>query len=96
MLISDWDALTTIEDTLATFKYPLKIKHIKSHQASDNKPYNTLHLHAHQLNVDADCLATLYQQYHGMPHQQVVMFPKTRAQLQLQDQTITYHYKSQI
>ena len=94
MLISDWDALTTIQDTLETVTYPLRIEHIKSHQ-DDKKPYNTLSLHA-QLNVDADHLANLYQRYHGPSRPQVLMFPKARAQLQLDGETVTHNYKSTI
>ena len=61
-LISDWDALAMIQDTLTTVKYPLRIQHVKGHQ-DDNKPYDSLSLHA-QLNVDADALANDYQRIH--------------------------------
>lgn len=51
-LISDWDTLVTIEDTLSNVDYPI-------HILDDNAPYNSLTLHV-QLNVDTNELVTQY------------------------------------
>lgn len=93
-LIFDWDTLVTIEDTLSDVDFPLHIKHIKSHQ-DNTTPYDALPFHA-QLNVDADALATQYQEDYGSPKPTAYRFPKTRAQLLITGGSITYQFKSNI
>jgi hypothetical protein len=93
-LTPDWDVLNEIRHTLKALPFHPTIQHIKGHQ--DNKtPYAYLPLPA-QLNVDADEAAGDFQDQHGCARPQVLLFPHAGAQLQLNQGTITYNYKSSI
>jgi hypothetical protein len=87
----DWDILNEIRWNIAN-KAALqgcKLAHIKGHQDRKQK-YDQLSLRA-QLNVDADAMATEYQEQHGQHLPTVLMFPHTSAQLHLQHGTCTSH-----
>jgi hypothetical protein len=56
-------------------------------------PYVSLSLLS-QLNVDADTATGNYQTQHGCHCPHVPLFPHAGAQLQIDDATITYSYKS--
>jgi hypothetical protein len=90
----DWDILNEIRWSIAHTPElrGCKVSHIKGHQ--DKKTiYTKLSLRA-QLNVDADKLATEYQEQHGQQLPIVLMFPHTAAQLHLHYGTCTSHIPS--
>jgi hypothetical protein len=78
----DWDVINEIRWTLDNDSVEGgSIFHILGHQ-DRKKPYTELSLQA-QLNVDADGLATQYQEMHGKPLPHVLLFPHTSAQLNI-------------
>jgi hypothetical protein len=89
-LEADWDVLNEIRWTLANDGVGgVKISHIPSHQ-DKKQPYEELSLQA-QLNVDADRLASKFQDIHGAPIPEVLLFPHSAAQVNLRNHgTITY------
>lgn len=70
------------------------LQHIKGHQDKHTN-YEYLPLLA-QLNVDADTAAGEFQDQHGCARPHILMFPHAGAQLQLNNGTITHHYKPSI
>ena len=93
-LAPDWDVLNKIRHSLQELPFRPTFQHVKGHQDRDTK-YEYLPLLA-QLNVDADHAAGAFQDQHGCHRPHVLLFPHTGAQLQIDDATITYNYKSYI
>ena len=86
----DWDVLNEIRWSM--FQDGLKgcsLSYIKGHQ-DRTKQYHQLSLRA-QLNVDADALATKYQDEHGQALPTVLMFPHAALSLQFSYGTCTSH-----
>ena len=91
-MVSDWDVLTMLTDTIDKLPFPLDITHIKGHQDEDI-PYKDLPYMA-QLNVDADKLADRFQLKYGIPRPTVLRFPINQVQVNLRGiNTITYKLK---
>jgi hypothetical protein len=90
----DWDVLNEIRHSLQELPFCPTFQHVKGHQDCDTD-YEYLPLLA-QLNVDADHAAGAFQDQHGCYRPHVLLFPHTGAQLQIDDATITDHYKSYI
>jgi hypothetical protein len=85
-----WDVLSEIRWTLTQDGLRgCTFSHIQAHQ-DRKKPYTTLPLRA-QLNVDADKLASMYQEAHGQAHPIVLMLPHAAVSLQFQHGTCTSH-----
>jgi hypothetical protein len=87
---SDWDVLQSIVSTIRLFPKRPQIEHVRGHQDNDTS-YDRLSLEA-QLNVDADAAANQYQTLHGQNRFKVPIITGNRAQLTLQDRTVTHHY----
>ena len=83
-LSPDWDVLNKIRWSMEQDGIRgCSFTHIKGHQ--DRKtPYKELPLRA-QLNVDADKLASTYQEAHGQARPIVLMFPHSAVNLQFRD-----------
>ena len=92
-LQADWDILVEICHALE--KRPgLTFQHIKGHQDRKTQ-YSRLSLLA-QLNVDADCLASDYQEEYGSARPQVLMTPRTRAHVLTTQGTVTSNYATSV
>jgi hypothetical protein len=79
----DWDVINEIRWTLENDGIEGgNIFHLLGHQ-DRKKPYAELSLNA-QLNVDADGLATKYQQLYGEERSQAFLFPHTSAHLHVE------------
>jgi hypothetical protein len=91
-LMPDWDVINKIRWTLQLDAVDGgRIIHIAGHQDRRTE-YNKLNLQA-QLNVDADRLASEYQDRYGQVLPIVLRFPHTAAQLHLSNHgTCTYRY----
>jgi hypothetical protein len=91
-MMPDWDVINEIMWTLQNDAVEGgEIFHIAGHQ-DRKKAYATLNLQA-QLNVDADRLASEYQELYGQALPMVLRFPHTAAQLHLLHHgTCTYRY----
>jgi hypothetical protein len=90
-LAPDWDVLNESRHSLQDLSFRPTFQHIKGHH--HNTPYHNLPLLA-QLNVDADTAAGNFQLQHGCHRPHVPLLPHAGAQLQIDDATITYKYKS--
>jgi hypothetical protein len=93
-LAPDWDVLNEIWHSLQELPFRPTFQHVKGHQDHDTD-YEYLPLLT-QLNVDADHAAGAFQDQHGCHRPHVLLFSHTGAQLQINDATITYNYKSYI
>jgi hypothetical protein len=93
-LLPNWDVINKIRHSLLALRFRPTIQHIKGHQ-DRNTRYEYLPLPA-QLNVDADAAAASFQLQHGCARPHVPLFPHAGAQLQINEGTITYNYKSSI
>jgi exonuclease III len=84
---ADWDVLVELRHSLERLP-GITLRHIKGHQ--DRKvPYPRLPLLA-QLNVDADRLASQFQEEHGCSRPHVLLSPRARVQMTLANKgTIT-------
>jgi hypothetical protein len=89
VLVPEWDLLIEIQVSLCKLS-GLHLKYVKGHQDA-KKAYRTLPLMA-QLNVDADGLATQYQEESGTPRPHVLMSPNAGVHLVTQDETLTAKY----
>ena len=103
VLSSEWDILTTIRQTiqlLASHGTKVFFEHIKSHQDEHTK-YDNLSPDA-RLNVDADRIATSYQETCYLDRRNVPILPAAQAQLHLHQRdgfpggTVTHNFKSAI
>ncbi len=93
LLQADWDILVEICHALE--KLPgLTFQHIKGHQDRKTQ-YSRLSLLA-QLNVDADRLASDYQEEYGSARPQVLMTPRTRAHVLTTQGTVTSNYATSV
>ena len=86
VLCPDWDILIEIQAALSQLP-GLRLKFIKGHQ-DKTTPYAQLPLLA-RLNVDADAMASQFQDLHGQDHPVVLLTPHTHALLHLLDGTVT-------
>jgi hypothetical protein len=92
-LLPEWDLLVEIQSSLSILP-GVSVVYVKAHQ-DDQRPVEQLPLMA-QLNVEADALATQYQQQHGNHRPQVFMTPSTGAHLVSASGTITSKYKETV
>jgi hypothetical protein len=88
-LIPEWDLLVEIRLALRQLPF-VKLVHVKGHQ-DKHKAYNRLSLRA-QLNVDADDLASKYQQEFGRAHPFALMTSRTGGFLIYSEGTRTSKY----
>jgi len=93
-LASDWDVVNEIQFSLSEIPFGISIFHVKGHQ-DRTIAYNNLSLSA-QLNVEADLYASQYQDQHGAAYPLVLMFPHTKAQLNLSQGTVTSRVQQSI
>ena len=88
----DWDLRQQIKETILEIGRPSEFIHVKGHQ--DRKvAYELLPFEA-KLNVDADLEAVRFNTDHPEPRPLVPRLPCNRAQLIVQGQTVTGHYRS--
>ena len=89
-LTPDWDVLNEIRWSMTHDGIKGgSLTHIKGHQ-DRKKKYHALTLRA-QLNVDADALATAYQEAHGQALPFVLQFPHAAISLNFPNGTCTSH-----
>jgi hypothetical protein len=91
VLCPDWDILIEVQNALLQLP-DLTLKYIKAHQ-DDDTPSAQLPLYA-QLNVDADTLASEFQDAHGSVRPILLMTPSTRVLLHLPHISITGKFAS--
>ena len=89
-LFPEWDLLVEIQSSLRIL-FGVSVVYVQAHQ-DDKRPVDQLPLMA-QLNVEADALATQYQQQHGYHRPQVLMSPSAGVHLVSASGTITSKYK---
>jgi hypothetical protein len=89
VLQPDWDVLIEIQHALRHLP-ELNLQFIRGHQ-DRTVQFARLSLMA-QLNVEADEMASLYQNTHGVDRPIVLMSPRTRAHLVLTHGTVTAQY----
>ena len=103
VLTSEWDIISMIRKTLHDLSSNgtrVLFEHIKSHQ-DNNTEYVDLSPKA-QLNVDADRIATEYQEGCTLDRTKAPRLPTAQVQLQLNDRegfeggTVTHNFKSAI
>jgi hypothetical protein len=93
VLTPDWDLL--IEIKYALQRLPgVSLKFVKGHQ-DRRRRYEAISLLA-QLNIDADDLATHYQNAHGRALPFALMTPHTAAYLVYPEGTVTAKYASEL
>jgi hypothetical protein len=85
----DWDLLREIQSAMQLLPQ-VTLQYVKGHQ-DKTTPYLFLDLMG-QLNVDADEQAGDFNLEHGEYRPFTLMFPSTRAHLQLRDGTVTSRY----
>ena len=86
VLCPDWDILIEIQHALEQLP-GLCLKYIKGHQ-DDKLPYERLPLLA-RLNVEADALASQFQNHHGQDRPIALLTSRARVQIHLIDGTVT-------
>jgi hypothetical protein len=91
-LAPNWDVLNEIQHSLHNLNFRPIFQHIKGYQDC-NTPYDSLSV-LPQLKVDADTAAGNFQSQHGCHRPHIPLLPHVGAQLQIDDATITYKYKS--
>ena len=89
VLQPDWDVLIEIQHAMTQMP-EITLQFIKGHQDRSVR-FERLSLLA-QLNVEADEMATLFQNTHGADRPVVIMSPRTRAHLVTSEGTITSRY----
>ena len=92
-LLPEWDLLVEIQISLKLLP-DVAVVYVKAHQ-DEKRPVEQLPLMA-QLNVEADALATLYQEQHGMHRTQVLKSTSGGAYLVTASGTVTAKYKEVI
>ena len=89
-IVPEWDLLVEIQSALRIL-HGVSVIHVKGHQDSQ-RSVEQLPLMS-QLNVEADALATLYQNQFGSHRTHVIMSPNAGAHLVTSDGTVTAKYK---
>jgi ribonuclease HI len=89
VLTPEWDILIEIQRSLQQLP-GVRLEYVAGHQDQDN-PYASLSLLA-QLNVDADSLASAYQESFSSRSPFVILAPHVRAHLVFRDGTVTSKY----
>ena len=89
VLTPEWDILIEIQRSLQQLP-GVRLEYVAGHQDKDN-PYASLSLLA-QLNVDADSLASAYQESFSSRSPFVILAPHVRAHLVFRDGTVTSKY----
>ena len=92
-LLPEWDLLVEIQHSLRVLP-GVSLVYVKGHQDS-RRPVDQLPLMA-QLNVEADALATLYQNQFGSHRTHAIMSPGAGAHLVSSSGTITAKFKEVI
>ena len=93
VLTPEWDLLIEIQASLRRLP-DIRLQYVKGHQDNDT-PYQRLSIMS-QLNVDADKLATRYQEEFGMSRPHVLMSPNAGAYLLLNDGIVTANFDAVI
>jgi exonuclease III len=94
-LAPEWDLIELIKTSYQELDHPADIKWVKGHQDND-RPRENLPLSA-QLNCEADDQAGQYQTEHGTQPRPIGPFlPTTMAQLLIQGESVSSHYKTRI
>ena len=86
VLCPDWDILIEIQHALLQLP-GLTLQYIKAHQ-DDDTPYAQLPMFA-QLNIDADKLASTFQDQYGSIRPTLLMTPRTQVLLHLPKGSVT-------
>ena len=89
----DWDILIEVQNALIQLP-EIKLQFIKGHQDRTTR-FERLPLLA-QLNVEADDMASVYQDTFGRERPLVILSPRTRAHLVIRNGTITSRYQAAI
>jgi exonuclease III len=89
----DWDILIEIQNALSQLP-EIQLQFIKGHQDRTTR-FARLPLLA-QLNVEADDMASIYQDTFGSDRPLVILSPRTRAHLIIRNETITSRYPAAI
>lgn len=93
VLRPDWDVLIEIQYAMSQLP-EVTLQFIRGHQ-DKNRAFASLPLLA-QLNVEADDMASSYQNTHGGERPFILMSPRTRAHLVTKQGTVTAQYSSML
>ena len=88
----DWDIRQQIKETVLEIGRPHDFVHVRGHQ-DDKTPYDVLPFEA-KLNVDADHEAVRFNTANPERRPLVPRLPCNRAQLLIQGETVTGHYRT--